>query len=61
MKTVVVVVAGLATLLAVCTVICGMWLHSHGADASSISFHMTIGLATMVLTIATAIGMLVVR
>ena len=55
MKTLEISLIALTALLILSTMICGLWIHSavENQTADSIRFHMQIGLATVVLTIAT--------
>lgn len=57
MKTILIVSAIISGLLIFSTVVCGLWLRYSGqpVEESSISFHMTIGLATALITAATVI------
>ena len=54
MKTLEVSLIALSTLLILSTMICGMWIHSSVANqtADSIRFHMQIGAATVIATLA---------
>jgi hypothetical protein len=52
MKIAQIILNSLSILGLLCTAICGLWLHSHSTpapDPSSISFHMTLGLGTIVI------------
>ena len=55
MKTLEISLIALTALLILSTMICGLWIHSvvENQTADSIRFHMQIGLATAILTIAT--------
>ena len=55
MKTLEISLIALTALLILSTMICGLWIHSavENQTADSIRFHMQIGLATVILTIAT--------
>ena len=55
MKTLEISLIALTALLILSTMICGLWIHSavENQTADSIRFHMQIGLATVILTLAT--------
>jgi|AP12_2_1047962.scaffolds.fasta_scaffold61328_2 hypothetical protein len=55
MKTLEISLISLSALLILSTMICGMWIHSSVANqtADSIRFHMQIGVATVIATVAT--------
>ena len=55
MKTIEISLIALTALLILSTMICGLWIHSavENQTADSIRFHMQIGLATVILTLAT--------
>ena len=55
MKTLEISLIALSALLIPSTMICGMWIHSSVTNqtADSIRFHMQIGVATVIATLAT--------
>jgi hypothetical protein len=59
MKTVSIILSSLTVLMALSQLICGLWLQSHGADASNITFHTQLGIGTVVMTVITLIVMLI--
>ena len=59
MKTVSIILSSLTILLALSQLICGLWLQSHGADASNIAFHTQLGIGTVIMTVITLIVMLI--
>ena len=59
MKTVSIVLSSLTILMALSQLICGLWLQSHGADASNIAFHTQLGIGTVVMTVIILIVMLI--
>ena len=59
MKTTSIILSSLSILMVLSQLICGLWLASHGADPSSISFHVRFGIATVLLTLVTLTVLLV--
>ncbi len=59
MKTTSIILSSLTILMALSELICGLWLQSHGADASNIAFHTQLGIGTVVMTLITLIVMLI--
>lgn len=57
MKTLVVGGAVLTVVMLASTIICGLWIQSHGqpADPGSLRFHMLFGLATALVSLATVV------
>ena len=56
MKTLFVIGAALTGLLLFSTVVCGLWLRAQQPiEASSLQFHMVVGLATAAMTAATLV------
>ena len=55
MKTLEITLIALTALLILSTMICGLWIHSavENQTADSIRFHLQIGVATVILTLAT--------
>ncbi len=56
MKTLQLIAAGLTGLLLVMVLICGLWMKAQGAnlDPNSVSFHMGLGITTVVLGLVTS-------
>lgn len=59
MKTTSIILSSLTILMALSQLICGLWLQSHGADASNIAFHTQLGIGTAIMIVITLIVMLV--
>jgi hypothetical protein len=59
MKIASIVLSSLTILLSLSQLICGLWLKSHGADASNIEFHTRLGIGTVVVMVITLIVMLI--
>ncbi len=60
MKVVAVVLSSLTILMALSQLICGLWIQAqHSVDPSSLSFHSRLGIATVVMAVATVAVMLV--
>lgn len=52
MKTIAIILGSLAALLLLSTAICGLWIKANQVtEASSLQFHMTIGLAAVVVSL----------
>lgn len=61
MKIFTTIVAILALVLIACMLLCGLWLHAKGAtDTNSATFHMQLGIATLIVN-AAAIILLMIR
>ncbi len=56
MKTLQLIAAGLTGLLLIMVLICGLWMKAQGTnlDPSSVSFHMGLGITTVVLGLVTS-------
>jgi hypothetical protein len=60
MKSIYVIVAVITILLVLSNLMCGFWIKSHGpVDASSISFHMNLGVATSIFALVTSVLLIV--
>jgi len=59
MKTALIILSSLTLLMALSELICGLWLQSHGADASNIAFHSQLGIGTVVMVVVTLVALLV--
>lgn len=59
MKTASIILSVLTILMALSQLTCGLWLQSHGADASSLSFHTRLGIGTVVMTLVTIVVTLI--
>jgi len=51
--------SGFSGLLLLSTLICGLWLRSHGVPAESVQFHVNIAILAVISSIATIIALLV--
>ena len=61
MKLFLIIMTIITILLSLSTGICGLWIRgNHVTDASSLSFHMTIGISTILFTLVT-ITLLILR
>ena len=59
MKTASIILSSITILMVLSQLICGLWLQSHGAESSSISFHVRFGIGTVVTALVTILVMLV--
>jgi hypothetical protein len=59
MKTASIILSVVTTLMALSQLTCGLWLQSHGADASSLVFHTRLGIGTVVMTLITIVVTLI--
>jgi cytochrome b561 len=59
MRVLTIVMAWVTMLLLIFELICGLWIKSHGADASAAGFHMTLGILAVVSGITTSVLALV--
>jgi hypothetical protein len=59
MKTASIILSSASALMMLSQLTCGLWLKSHGADPSSISFHVTFGMTTAGVILITIVTMLV--
>jgi hypothetical protein len=59
MKTVSIILSSLTILMVLSQLICGLWLQSHGADSSNITFHVRFGVGTVITALTTIIVMLI--
>jgi hypothetical protein len=63
MKIVVLILSIVSILMLLSTLICGLWIRNAGDKitdmASSLNFHMSIGVATVVITVITLIVVLI--
>ena len=57
MKIASLVLSSIGLLLMLSTLICGLWIHSHGAPANSVAFHGRIAVASVIITLL-GIGLL---
>jgi hypothetical protein len=57
MKTLLIILISISILLLLSTLICGLWIRNNAeqVEPSSIDFHMSIGIATVVLSTATMV------
>jgi hypothetical protein len=57
MKSILIILIGISILLMLSTLICGLWIRNNAeqVETSSIDFHMTIGIASVVLSAATMV------
>lgn len=53
MKTLITLLSSASGLLLLSTMICGLWLKSQGATPESVQFHITIAIASIVLSLVT--------
>ncbi len=54
-----IIMAILTLILLFCVLVCGLWIGSNGADAAGISFHKTLGIASVLAGAATSVLALV--
>ena len=59
MKTTSILLSSLSILMALSQLICGLWIKSNGAVPSSVSFHASLGISTVVVVLITIVVMLV--
>jgi hypothetical protein len=59
MKTTSIILSSLSILMALSQLICGLWIKSNGAVPSSVSFHASLGIATVLVVLITIVVMLV--
>lgn len=59
MKTASIILSSITILMALSQLICGLWLQSHGADASNIAFHTKLGIGTVIIALITFTVMLI--
>jgi hypothetical protein len=59
MKTTSIILSSLSILMALSQLICGLWIKSNGAVPSSVSFHASLGIATVLVVLVTIVVMLV--
>jgi|GEM_PF-2149297 len=59
MKTASILLSSLSMLMALSELICGLWIRSNGAVPSSVSFHASLGIATVLVVLITIMVMLV--
>lgn len=59
MKTTSILLSSLSILMALSQLICGLWIKSNGAVPSSVSFHASLGIATVLVILVTIVVMLV--
>lgn len=59
MKTTSIILSSLSILMALSELICGLWIKSNGAVPSSVSFHASLGIATVLVVLITIVVMLV--
>ena len=59
MKTTSIILSSLSILMALSQLICGLWIKANGAVPSSVSFHASLGIATVLVVLITIVVMLV--
>ena len=59
MKTTSIIVSSLSILMVLSQLICGLWIKSNGAVPSSVNFHASLGIATVLVVLITIVVMLV--
>ncbi len=58
MKTASIIFSSLSILMVLSELICGLWVKSNGMDPSSVSFHTSLGIGTVLVVLITIIMML---
>jgi hypothetical protein len=59
MKTTSILLSSLSILMTLSQLICGLWIKANGAVPSSVSFHASLGIATVLVVLITIVVMLV--
>jgi|WetSurMetagenome_2_1015567.scaffolds.fasta_scaffold1917372_1 hypothetical protein len=59
MKAISILLSSASGLMVAFTLLCGLWLHSHGSTPEGASFHMKLAISTLVIVAGTIITLLV--
>ena len=59
MKTISILLSSASGLMVAFTLLCGLWMHAHGATPEGASFHMKLAIGTLVVVAGTIVTLLV--